>query len=529
LVLQVSLSSELTVLSRRLERIAEQHRWSRDFTLDSLGAALQEVIACFPVYRTYIRERTVSPDEEDQQNIRHAIESAKHRNAAVSGSVFDFIQDVLLLRDPDGITDSERAERRLFVMRFQQLTAPVMAKGLEDTAFYRYCPLLSLNEVGGAPRPFGVSTASFHAKNLAGQTLWPNAVLTTSTHDHKRSEDVRTRINVLSEIPAEWYRSIRSWQRFNRDKKVPLGADTVPGANEEYFLYQTLVGAWPLSAMNEEEYQDFAGRIQSYMGKALREAKVHTSFISPNSEYEAAFHSFLTAILDRCRDNRFLADFLPFQARVAKVGIFNSLSQVLLKITSPGIPDFYQGMEVWNFSLTDPDNRRPVDYEPLRALLANLQSVECENLAVLVDQLLRSPEDGRIKLYLTRSALHFRRANQALFARGGYWPLRAIGEKSRHLVAFARSFRGRRVVVAAGRLFAQLGAGIEPPLGKKTWGDTAVVVRKKFASRSYREILTGLTISAEKRGGRLVLPVSEMFSHLPVAILTSDEGQDNAV
>ena len=365
LVMQVSMSSELNVLSRRLDRISEQHRSSRDFTLESLRDALREVIACFPVYRTYIQSDTRHPDEQDDRNIRSAIKAAKRRNPATSASVFDFIQDLLLLKDPDSIGDADRAARRLFVMRFQQLTGPVMAKGLEDTAFYRYCPLLSLNEVGGSPETFGVPVAHFHAKNSARRTSWRNAMLASSTHDTKRSEDVRARINVLSEIPSEWYRAIRAWQRLNQDKKVLVAGEAVPSSNEEYFLYQTLVGAWPLTPMNSEEHREFVGRIHNYMEKALREAKVNTSWINPNAEYEAAFHNFLDAMLDRSVSKPFLDDFIPFQARIATAGIFNSLSQTLLKITSPGLPDFYQGTEVWNFSLADPDNRRAVNYHRL--------------------------------------------------------------------------------------------------------------------------------------------------------------------
>ena len=343
LVMQVSMSSELNVLSRRLDRISEQHRRSRDFTLESLRDALREVIACFPVYRTYIRSDTQHPDEQDERYIRNAIKTAKRRNPATSGSVFDFIQDLLLLQDPDSISDADRAERRLFVMRFQQLTGPVMAKGLEDTAFYRYCPLLSLNEVGGSPDSFGVALAHFHAKNLARRQSWRNAMLASSTHDTKRSEDVRARINVLSEIPAEWYRAIRTWQRLNEEKKIQVAGESVPSANEEYFLYQTLLGAWPLAPMDSAARADFLGRIHTYMEKALREAKVNTSWINPNAEYEAAVHTFLDSILDSAAGKPFLDQFAPFQARIARAGMFNSLSQTLLKITAPGLPDLLPG------------------------------------------------------------------------------------------------------------------------------------------------------------------------------------------
>jgi (1->4)-alpha-D-glucan 1-alpha-D-glucosylmutase len=524
LVMQVSMSSELNVLSRRLDRVSEQHRRSRDFTLESLRDALREVIACFPVYRTYISTDTRHPDEQDERYIRSAIKTAKRRNPATSGSVFDFIQDLLLLRDPDSIGEADRAERRLFVMRFQQLTGPVMAKGLEDTAFYRYCPLLSLNEVGGSPDKFGVALARFHSKNLARRQLWRNAMLASSTHDTKRSEDVRARINVLSEIPAEWYRAIRAWQRLNQEKKILVAGEAVPSANEEYFLYQTLLGAWPLQPMDDAGYADFVGRIHTYMEKALREAKVNTSWINPNAEYEAAFHTFLDAILDRSTNNPFLEQFAPFQSKVARAGIFNSLSQTLLKVAAPGLPDFYQGTEIWNFSLADPDNRRPVDYESLQTQLKQLRASESGNPAALVDGLVAEPTDGSLKLYVTRCALRFRQEHRVLFAKGSYLPLRAAGEKNKHVMAFVRSFRGTTVVVLAGRFFAQLEADGRVPVGAETWGDAEVVLRKQLPSGSYRDVFTSKKVSPVRRDGDVVLPVAEAFSHLPVAMLVNVEG-----
>jgi (1->4)-alpha-D-glucan 1-alpha-D-glucosylmutase len=521
LVLQVSMSSELNVLSRRLDLISEQHRRSRDFTLESLRDALREVIACFPVYRTYIRTDTKHPDEQDERYIRSAIKAAKRRNPATSGSVFDFIQDLLLLKDPDSLSDAYRTERRLFVMRFQQLTGPVMAKGLEDTAFYRYCPLLSLNEVGGSPDKFGVPLTDFHAKNLSRKQSWRNAMLASSTHDTKRSEDVRARINVLSEIPADWYRAVRSWQLLNESKKSQVAGETVPSANEEYFLYQTLLGSWPLGSMDNAAYADFAGRIHTYMEKALREAKVNTSWINPNTEYETAFHTFLDAILDRSTGKPFLDQFIPFQARVARTGIYNSLSQTLIKIAAPGLPDFYQGTEVWNFSLADPDNRRRVDYDRLHRLSSGLRAADSEGPHKLVDRLVAEPEDGSLKLYVTRSALRFRREHRSLFAKGSYLPLRTAGEKNKHIIAFARSFRGTTVVVLAGRFFAQLDAYTRVPVGPETWGDLDVILRKRLSAGPYRDLFTGKSISPVQRDGDLVLPASEAFAHLPIAMLVN--------
>jgi (1->4)-alpha-D-glucan 1-alpha-D-glucosylmutase len=526
LILQVSMSSELEMLSRRLDRLSEQHRWSRDFTLHSLRAALGEVIACFPVYRSYIRDSRQYPDDEDERHIRYAVRFAKRHNRAISESVFNFIENVLLLKDPEGLSEADQSERRLFAMRFQQLTGPVMAKGLEDSAFYRYCPLLSLNEVGGAPDKFGVSASFFHAKSLIRQASWHNSLLATSTHDNKRSEDVRARINVLSEIPTDWYRAIRSWQLLNRDKKISVAGDQVPSPNDEYFLYQTLVGSWPLHGMNDKEYAEFVSRIGAYMEKALREAKVHTSWISPNTEYESAFQNFLAAILDRSPGNNFLTAFQLFQVRVARLGIFNSLAQTVLKITSPGIPDFYQGTEVWNFSLADPDNRRPVDYEPLRSLLKRLREAENQSPENLLDQLIQNPVDGALKLYVTRSALRFRRANRELFAKGNYTGLRVVGKKQRHVITFSRLYRQREVVIAAGRFFALLGADRSLPVGEETWSDTAVILRKQTTATHFRELFTGRLIATEKRNGDLVLPISEGFSHLPIALLTSCRESD---
>ncbi|HEV3208551.1 MAG TPA: malto-oligosyltrehalose synthase [Terriglobales bacterium] len=528
LVMQVSMSSELNVLSRRLDRISEQHRRSRDFTLESLRDALREVIACFPVYRTYVRMETQHPDEQDERYIRSAIRTAKRRNPATSASVFDFIQDLLLLKDPDSIGEGDRAERRLFVMRFQQLTGPVMAKGLEDTAFYRYCPLLSLNEVGGSPDTFGISLGTFHGRNAARRASWRNAMLASSTHDTKRSEDVRARINVLSEIPAEWYRAIRVWQRLNQDRKVLVAGEPAPSANEDYFLYQTLLGAWPLKPMNAEEYSEFVTRVHIYMEKALREAKVHTSWINPDTEYETAFHSFLDSILDRSSGKTFLEAFAPLQAKVARAGIFNSLSQTLLKIASPGLPDFYQGTEIWNFSLADPDNRRPVNYGHLQSLLGQLREAESENPAALVDQLASDPSDGRLKMYVTRCALQFRRKHRALLARGSYLPLRAGGARHKHVIAFARSFEGRTAIVLTGRFFAQLGDPARLPVGEEIWGNNEVVLRRVLPSGPYRDIFSGQTVTPIHRNGLAVLPLSAAFAHLPIALLVNIEGSTDA-
>jgi (1->4)-alpha-D-glucan 1-alpha-D-glucosylmutase len=521
LMLQVSMSSELNVLARRLDGISEQHRWSRDFTLESLHFALREVIACFPIYRTYLSSDAPRPGAEDERHIRSAIDAAKWRNPAIDGSIFDFIRSVLLLEHPDGLTEEQRGERRMFAMRLQQFTAPVMAKGLEDTAFYRFFPLASLNEVGGDPRTFGISLGLFHGKSQARCKSWPNTLVTTYTHDTKRSEDVRARINVLSEIPEEWYRAIRSWQGLNRKWKTQAGGEA-PGANEEYLFYQTLVGAWPLTPMNSQEHSGFVARIQAYMEKALREAKLHTSWINPNGAYEEAVRRFVASALDPVPENRFLSAFLAFQGSIVRAGMLNSLSQVVLKTASPGVPDFFQGSEIWDLSLVDPDNRRLVEYSVRRSLLEKLDAAEREGAAALIERLLADPSDGAIKLYVTSRALRFRRANRELFAKGAYVAVRGAGQRQEHVVAFARKLGRQSALAVAGRFFMALGADRRLPLGEEAWGDTVAMLPRQLEGGTWRDVFTGQRVSAEGRKGRWVLPLARAFSRMTVALLVPE-------
>lgn len=517
LILRVAMSSELTVLARRLDRISEQHRYSRDFTLNSQQEALAEVIACFPVYRTYTRSDQTAVSDEDRRYIVSALRRAKRRNPATSPSIFDFIGSILLLEDPEGLSAEQRTQRRDFVMSFQQLTGPVTAKGLEDTAFYRYYPLASLNEVGGEPERFGVTAEFFHGHNEQRHANWPHGLSSTSTHDTKRSEDVRARINVLSEIPARWYRAITRWRRLNRPLKASIDQVEIPDANEEYLLYQTLVGAWPFGTMNAEEREAFTDRIENYMIKAIREAKVHTSWISPNEDHERGVREFIRAVLKTGPENRFLKDFVRVQAIVARAGMFNSLSQTLLKITLPGVPDFYQGTELWNFSLVDPDNRRPVDFDLRRRLLDSLKDAG-DDPASLLSKLLKKPEDGRTKLYVTNRALRFRNHRAELFAEGAYLPLETTGEKQNNVIAFARKLGDRVALVLAGRFFTRLGTPSQLPVGD-VWKDTTVVLKGELKTGRYRDVLTGreVDVEASEEGGRLRL--KEAFTHLPLALL----------
>jgi (1->4)-alpha-D-glucan 1-alpha-D-glucosylmutase len=480
------------------------------------------VLAAFPVYRTYVPSDRNEVDAQDRRQVGIAIREAKLRNPAISESVFDFIQKVLLLEHPNGIDDAQRAERQMFALRFQQLSSPVMAKGVEDTAFYRYYPLASLNEVGGDPAHFGVSLTAFHRRNLIRREVWPNSMNASSTHDTKRGEDVRARINVLSETPGDWYRAIRRWRDMNRTAKTKVGDRYAPDANEEYLLYQTLVGTWPLYPMNPEEHQAYVRRIEGYMQKALHEAKIHTSWVSPNAEYEQAVTAFVERVLDAKPENQFLQDLRQFQGPIARAGMWNSIAQLVVKVASPGVPDFYQGNDLWAFDLVDPDNRRPVDYDARRQMLKALSEQAERDRAGLVDRLRENLCDGAIKLFITREALRFRREHRELFAQGSYAGLNAEGSRARHVVAFAREGvheRGPETLIAAtGRFFLRLCNSHGKPVGD-VWNHTAIVLPKKMERRTFRDVFTGEAIEAEPRENGFVLPLRKIFAHCPAALL----------
>ncbi len=516
LILQVSLAGELHVLARQLDRLSEKNRWSRDFTLNSLRHALREIIACFPVYRSYITWEVLP---RDRVYVESAVSHAKGRNPAISSSIFDFVRDMLLLRYPEAAGETDRAEQRRFVGKFQQVTSPVTAKGLEDTLFYVYNRLLSLNEVGGDPGQFGVAPAELHAFFQERQRLWPYALSATSTHDTKRSEDVRARLNVLSELPRDWQAALSRWKRLNERHRVPLEGGNAPTRNDEYHLYQTLLGAWPLGTPSDTEYAEFVSRIGQYMSKAIHEAKVHSSWINPYPAYDDAVQQFVTNILDAQISGRFLADIRAFQARINHLGLLNSLAQTLLKLAAPGVPDFYQGMELWDFSLVDPDNRRPVDYERRRHLLAELKAREPS--PQLARELTETKEDGRIKLYLTWRGLLCRREHPGLFTEGEYLPASALGERSDNVFAFIRRLGERWALAAAPRLIARLMPGVgDLPLGAGVWRDTVLVLPGIRPHQRCRNIFTGEIHETSERDGQTVLPLADVFAHFPVALLT---------
>lgn len=518
LIMEIYMSSEINNLGHFLDEISEKNRHTRDFTLNSLTDAIKETIAFFPVYRTYITPSGVT--ERDMRYIEYAVSKAK-KNTAVSESVFDFLKDVLTLKYPESFANDNKKEWIDFVMRFQQITGPVMAKGSEDTSLYVYNRLISLNEVGGSPDRFGTPIETFHGQNIETSKFWPNALIATSTHDSKRSEDVRMRINVLSEIPDEWREYLIHWKRLNKKKKVVVDGQTVPDPNEEYFLYQTLIGAWPVESINTSEHEIFMRRIKDYMLKALREAKVNTSWKNPNITYENAMMNYIEIILKNARGNQFLKDFHLFQKKVSHYGMYNSLSQTLLKVTSPGIPDFYNGTEIWDFSLVDPDNRRPVHYNIRINMLEELKRQESEiPLWELARELTMQRDNGKIKLYLIYKSLNYRMKNRELFEKGEYIPLTTTGEKEHNVCTFARRVESRNSIIAAPRFFTKLIPQIDTlPFGYEVWKDTSIVIPFSGTGVKYRNIFTDEIVTTGEKDGVGLLLLSEIMKNFPVALL----------
>jgi len=520
LIIHTSLSSELSVLANLASAIAGSDRHTRDFTYHRLREALAELVAGFPVYRTYITRRGDS--QQDRRYMQWAIEQAKQRSPAVDVEVFDFLQG--LLEPPRRGRHISLVQRRheQFVLRFQQYTAPVMAKGMEDTAGYVYNRLVSLNDVGFDPRSFGISVSAFHHENRRRLADWPHSMITTSTHDSKRGEDVRARINVLSEVPREWQQHLLRWRRVNHRKKRLVGGLRAPSRNDEYLLYQTLVGSWPLASLDTAGLDAFRERIEAYMLKAIREAKRHTSWINPDRDYEKAMCHFVRALLDDPERNPFLADFLPFQQRIAVFGLLNSLSQLLLKLTVPGVPDIYQGNELWAFNLVDPDNRRPVDYRRRQEMLQALAdaSNKGSNLPALLRELRDGIVDGRAKLYLTWKVLHLRREHPGLFAEGRYLALDSEGPAADRLCTFARCFEDTEVLVVAPRWFALGDAGNSTAAGTgSTWQDTRVRCPEPEPAADYRNILSGEQVQSRPHGDGCWLNAAELLESFPVALL----------
>jgi len=514
LIMEVYLTSELNVLASELERLAQADVRSSDFTWNGLRTAIKNVVAAFPVYRTYVTGGAPAP--EDRRDIEWAVGRARKRATGPDTSVYDFIASILTT---DAVRVAEpRYPRRAvlhFAMKFQQYTSPVMAKSLEDTSFYRYVRLASLNEVGGDPRRFGMSPAAFHRAMRERAAATPFAGSATSTHDTKRSEDVRARIDVLSELPSAWRRMLLRCERQNRRLKRETDGRLAPDRNDEYLLYQTLLGAWPIEALEpaaigSPELEAFRERIEAYQLKAMREAKRNTSWSNPDEAYEDAMREFVRGIFATAPDAPFWTEFLRFARVVASYGAINGLAQVAIKATAPGVPDFYQGTELWDFSLVDPDNRRPVDYGLRERTARELAAREAS--PAYARELLHDWRDGRVKLWTTQRLARLRQEHREAFLSGRYAGLEAAGTHADSLLAYVSG----DAIVLVPRLVARLCPDATvAPIGA-IWTGTTLAVPKQARGRRYVDALTGRTIDV----GDAPLDVAAVLADFPIAVLT---------
>lgn len=501
--------SEVNVLTNVLNRISEADRYSRDFTVNTLRTALREVMACFSVYRTYTTCSEFGVAERDRKYIHAAVSEAKRRSLSMDVSVFDFVESVLLLH----VSDSPRSrfdQRCHFAMKMQQLTGPVMAKGLEDTAFYRFNRLTSLNEVGGDPATFGTRIEDFHRQNRARLRDWPEAMLTSSTHDTKRSEDVRARISVISEKPTEWRAALNRWSRTNRKYKTRIEGASAPHRADEWVIYQTLIGTWPLGGL-DAVHDNYVSRMQEYMIKVAREASRFTNWVNPDEAYEDALKGFIAGILDRRRSRVFLDDLEAYVAVRLDAGLINGLAQQVLKLTSPGVPDIYQGTEFWDDSLVDPDNRRPVDFDARMSALESLGETSIEDL-------IENRSDGRLKLAVTARILNLRREHRDLFADGTYAPAEVTGKGANHVVAYIRQHGGATMLVVVPRLLTDLD-GHADVLDPAKWADTSIALPEDLTSGGWQDVLSGKAMTVENGD----LELQTLFARMPVSVLVHRE------
>jgi (1->4)-alpha-D-glucan 1-alpha-D-glucosylmutase len=504
------MASELNVLARDAGRIARQNPRTADFTRNILGRALREIVAAFPVYRTYV-DAAGAPTDADRRDLDWAVALARRCEPDLDPSVFDFLHRLLstdLVAAPRSGFSRHAVTR--FAMRVQQYSGPVMAKGLEDTAFYRYNRLVALNEVGGHPDHLGVPLAAFHRANAARAKRWPAAMLSTSTHDTKRGEDTRARLAVIAEMPEEWARQVRAWSRILRARRGDVEGTAPPDRNDEYLFHQLLLGAWPPeltgAPTDPEAVRGFAERLEGAMRKSVREAKLRSSWAASNAAYEDALLGFVRDALDTGASSAFFETFLPFQAQVARLGVENSLVQAALKLTLPGMPDIYQGAELWDFSLVDPDNRRPVDFAARARLLAEVEAALAGDRRAALRAMRETWQDGRIKLAVTATLLEHRRAQPALYAEGDYMPVAAEGEEADRICAFLRS-RSEAALLVVARRFPSRGAlaGAAP----LAWPEAAPPATR------WRDLLTGQVVERGEAG----FDAGELLAELPVAAL----------
>jgi (1->4)-alpha-D-glucan 1-alpha-D-glucosylmutase len=533
-MMRTAMASELNVLSRALNRESETDRRSRDFTLNSLRRALVEVIACFPVYRTYITDRGASAD--DLGVLETAIGEAKRRNPVQEPSIFEFVRHALVPKASPATEqqDAERTRSVAFAQKFQQYTAPVVAKGLEDTAFYRDVLLLASNDVGGDLRYRARTVAELHADNLYRLSRWPYEMTAGSTHDTKRGEDARARIRVIAELPNEWRTQIRQWSRINEPLRTTVHGLSAPDRLDEWMFYQALIGAWPAEVVSDQIPEaapgEFIERMTAYMIKAIKESKRRTSWLHENVEYEDAVRAFVAGVLAGGHSKAFLAAFVPFQRRIAWFGMLGSLAELVLRMASPGVPDTYQGSELWNLALVDPDNRHPVDFDLRRRMLGELEPVidaveEARGTTGRAphrdafEELLGTWTDGRVKLYTLAIALRLRRAYPELFLRGDYEPLGSDLDDP-HLVAFSRCAGKHEIVTLVPRFLATLMRG-QPhaPLGMERWRTASVRLPSRLADARLINVFTGERVEPVVYRDVPWLLAGSAFQSWPVAML----------
>jgi (1->4)-alpha-D-glucan 1-alpha-D-glucosylmutase len=512
------MASELNVLARDAGRLARQNPRTADFTRNILGRALKEIVACFPVYRTYV-DGAAEPTEADRRDADWAVAVARRNETEIDPSVFDFLHRLLttdLVAHPRSGFSRQSVVR--LAMRVQQYSGPVMAKGLEDTAFYRYNRFVALNEVGGHPDHFGVTLAAFHRANAQRAERWPQAMLGTSTHDTKRGEDARARLAVLSEMPEEWARQVQTWSRLLRARRGDVEGTAPPDRNDEYLFYQLLLGAWPpeltgSASPDPGQMRSWLERIEGAMIKSLREAKLRSTWTSPDTAYEEAVLEFVRDALEVSRPNAFLGVFMPFQERIARLGIRNSLVQTTLKLTSPGMPDFYQGAELWDLSLVDPDNRRPVDYQMRIEELERITPLlELDRAGAMLD-MLEHWQDGRIKLAVIATLLAYRRDHLELFEHGRYEPVTATGCKAELICAFTRSCEGDALMVVAARFPSRLEADPD-------WNGTEIPCPPVDGQTPWRDLLCGHLVEFHGEA----VDATAVLRYLPIAALVPAAG-----
>ncbi|HTA47613.1 MAG TPA: malto-oligosyltrehalose synthase [Bryobacteraceae bacterium] len=506
-IMRNELGSELNVLAREAARVAWERPETADFTWNVLRRAIREIVSCFPVYRIYVDEEDALTSE-DRRDLTWAMKQARFGDNGIDPSVFDFLE-ALLSGDlvAKGRSGFSRHAVLRCAMKLQQYSGPVMAKGLEDTAFYQYNRFIALNEVGGYPDHFGTTIANFHKTVTQRARFWPHSMLATSTHDTKRGEDTRARLAVLSEIPEQWAKQVRVWSHVLRARRGDIEAAGPPDRNDEYLLYQLLLGSWPpgialQDGFNEAALRNYTERLKQAMRKSIREAKVHSTWARPNAEYEDAVLAFIDGALDPHESQAFFAAFLPFQQQVARLGVENSLVQTVLKLTAPGVPDIYQGAELWDFSLVDPDNRRPVDFRHRKRLLDDLDAHKPS-----IRDLTERWQDGALKLFVISRTLRFRAANPDLFERGGYEALLSAGPKAECICGYARIDGNRAALVIVARFPARRKANPE-------WHDTSLAIPPQLASATFRNIFTGKRLCARD----VEVALDLVFDVLPVAV-----------